>query len=277
MSNTTAPAHIPPAHVPVLHVAGDLPAATADVAKIPHDTSLENQRKNALAFFTFLTSPTPSFIRLNEGNQFQVALVSVPRTKFVKVVYGVGVGSSPIGSTPTPVEGKLLLLQRDGNAEFGPPQPLCLELTVLSKKTTAVMTAEQFSTAVTAKGATYMYPLVTRNAVTETKELMQLAPIPPYLLYDGFETDLDTAPVLERVMGAANTALAMFDHVKQFLQAFLSTNNAAENKPYVIGTEFLMAPSMASRRWAKTKFASCFLTLTSVGTTTAAVSTLPQG
>ena len=105
---------------------------------------------------------------------------------------------------------------------------------------------------------------------------MQLAPILLYLVYDGFETDLDAALVLERVMGAADTALAMFDHVKHFLRACLSTHNSADNKPYVIGTEFSMAPSMASRRWAKTKFVSCFPTLTSAVTTTAAGSTLPQ-
>ena len=99
-----------------------------------------------------------------------------------------------------------------------------------------------------------MYPLVTRNAVTGTGELMQLAPIPPHLVYNGFEADLDTARVFERVMGASNTDTAVFTHLKHFLRACLSTHNSADNKPYVIGTEFSAAPSMAAHRWAKTKF-----------------------
>ena len=82
--------------MPVFHVAGSLPAATAGVTKILHGIPLEDQRNNALDLFTFLADTTPSFLRLNEGVQVQVALVSVPKMKFVKAVYCVGVGSSPI-------------------------------------------------------------------------------------------------------------------------------------------------------------------------------------
>ena len=207
-----------------------------------------------MALFTFLTDISPSFLHLNKGVQVQVALVSAPKTKFVKVVYCVGVGSSPIRVTPTPVDGKILLLHRDRKAEFGTPHPLCLEMAVLTKEPTVVMTAEQFSTAVTTKGVTYTYPLVTRNAVTSIEELMKLAPIPPYLVYDSFEADLDAARVLERVMGASNTDTAMFTHLKHFLRACILTHNSTDNKPYMIDTEFSTAPSMDAGRWEKTKF-----------------------
>ena len=120
----SAPAAV--AHMPVLHVTGSLSDATADVAKILHGMPLEYQRNNSLALFTFLTDTTPSFLRLNKGVQLQVVLVSVPKTKFVEVVYCVGVGSSLTGVTPAPVGGKILLLQGEGNAEFGPLKPLCL-------------------------------------------------------------------------------------------------------------------------------------------------------
>ena len=106
----------------------------------------------------------------------------------------------------------------------------------------------------TTKGVTYTYPLVTRNAVTGTGELMQLAPIPPHLVYNGFEADLDTARVFERVMGASNTDTAMFTHLKHFLRACILTHNSTDNKPYMIDTEFSTAPSMDAGRWEKTKF-----------------------
>ena len=83
-----------------------------------------------------------------------------------------GVGSSPIGAMASPVDGKLLFLQGEGNLEIGPPQPLCLPSTMVDTQTVATMTEEQFSTALTAKGAGYTYPLLSRNAVTTTADIL---------------------------------------------------------------------------------------------------------
>ena len=113
-------------HVPVLHIVGSLPSPVADVAQILHKTTLVYQRSQASAFFDFMDGTSPALLRLNEVNQVNVALVNVPKTHLVKVVHCVGVGTSPIGETPTQVDGKLLFLHGDDNQEFGPPQPLCL-------------------------------------------------------------------------------------------------------------------------------------------------------
>ena len=88
------------AHVPVLHIVGSLPATVADVAQILHKTPLAEQRSQASAFFDFLDRTSPDLLRLNEGNQVNVALVNVPKTHLLKVVHCVGLGTSPIGATP---------------------------------------------------------------------------------------------------------------------------------------------------------------------------------
>ena len=103
------------AHVPVLHIVGSLPSPVADVAQILHKTPLAEQRSQASAFFDFMDGTSPALLRLNEGNQVNVALVNVPKTHLVKVVHSVGVGTSPIGATPTQVDGNLLFLHGDGN------------------------------------------------------------------------------------------------------------------------------------------------------------------
>ena len=90
-------------------------------------------------------------------------LVNVPKTHLVKVVHCVGVGSIPIGATPTQVDGKLLFLHGDGNQEFGPTQPLCLPSPMVERKTVAVMTEAQFTATITAKGAAYTYPLLAKT------------------------------------------------------------------------------------------------------------------
>ena len=147
----------PPAltHVPVLHVAAALPGPTGDVPKLLDTTSKEDQRKQADGLFDFLTSVDPALARLNEGNDIFVALVNVPKTSLVKVVYGLGLGSSPIGPSVSAIDGKLLMLHGDGNKDIGPPQPLVLPSTMVEKKSIATMTDDQFSSTLTTKGAGY--------------------------------------------------------------------------------------------------------------------------
>ena len=128
------------AHVPILHLATSLPVPTGDVPKVVHNVSWEDQRAQAEEIFKFLIAPSPALSRLNEGSTCYVAVVSVPRTSLVKVVYGIGVGSSPIGAMASPVDGKLLLLQGDGNLDIGPPQPICLPATMVEAQQVATMT-----------------------------------------------------------------------------------------------------------------------------------------
>ena len=123
------------------------------------------------------------------------------------------IGSSSIGATASPVDGKFLLLQGDGNADLGPPQPICLPTTLVNTNLVAVMTETQLYTSITQKGAGYSYPLLDRNTVTMSETIMQMAPIPPYFVYDGFEQDLDTALGLERIIGVNPTVNDMFTHL----------------------------------------------------------------
>ena len=102
-------------HVPVMHIVISLPAPVAEVEKVLHTTSRDDQRSQASEFFDFLDRTAPAILRLNEGNQVHVDLVNVPKTHLVKVMHCVDVGSIPIGSTPTQVDKKLLFLHGYGN------------------------------------------------------------------------------------------------------------------------------------------------------------------
>ena len=152
----------------------------------------------------------------------------MPKISLVKIVYGIGFGSSPIGATASPVDGKLLFLQEYRNNGIGTPQPICLPATMVEKQTVATMTENQFLTALTTKGVRYTYALLNRIAVTTTEEIMQVAPIPPYFVYDGFDNDLDAACVLERVMAVNPTETEDMKHIKKFLRACLTAHNAGD-------------------------------------------------
>ena len=102
-------------------------------------------------------------------------------------------------------------------------------------------------------------------------------PIPPYLVYYGFEKDLDAALVLERILNASTTTSNMLTHLHNFLRACLTSHNTGDNKPYVGNNELAAAPSMAARRWAKEKFSKCFPSLTQQTASALNVGNLPQG
>ena len=123
------------------------------------------------------------------------------------------------------------------------------------------MTDRQFSETLTTKGAGYSYPLLQRLNVTNTEETMQLAPILPYYVYDGFEKDLDAACVLERIMTVDPTETESLKHLKIFLRACLSSHNNADNKPYIASSEFSATPLIQARHWAKQVFSKLFPTL----------------
>ena len=210
------------AHVPILHLATSLPTPTGDVAKALQLVPLIDQRNQAEQLFAFLGAPIPDMSRLNKGRTCYVALVSMPKTSLVKIVYGVCFGSRPIGATASPVDGKLLFLQGGVNNDIGTPQPVCLPATMVEKQTVVMMTKNQFSTALTPKGVGYTYPLLNRIAATTTEEIIQVAPIPPYFVYNGFDNDLYAACILERVMAVNPTEQEGMKHIKTFLRTCLT-------------------------------------------------------
>ena len=265
-------------HTPVLFTGEEFPPAEAAVAAEFDKNSKPRQREIASALYEFLTGSNPDLLRLNEGDQAYTALLSVAKTKYVKVVFCPGVGSSPIGANASATDGKLLLLQGDGDAECGPPSPLCITKAATETQIVAAMTHEQFSATITGKGSGFSYPLLARNAVSNTATVMALAPIPPYLVYDGFDTDLNAAEVLERVLKDSEATGDMFEHLQDFLCACLTAHNAGDNKPFVPSASMTGAPPRAARQWAKEKFTKCFPALSPApAQVTPALQGLPTG
>ena len=126
------------------------------------------------------------------------------------------------------------------------------------------MSEEQFLAALTLKGENYAYPLIKNNEVTTTVEILKLAPIPPYFLYDGFEQHLDVGAVYERLMKHNDVENDMFQHLKAFPCASLTAHLTADEKPFVESAFFASTPALQTRKWANTKFAQCFPSLHNV-------------
>ena len=243
-------------HQPVLFD-GTLPAATGNVAQKISATNIATQRQQAEDFYNYLALQTSDhLLQINEGTTPLIALINVPTSKEVKLLYSAGIGASPIGNT-SPLDGKFLFLHGEGGNDLGNPDTLVLPGSIRIRVDVLTMTATQFSTALTEKGANYSHPLLARARVAETSSLMQISPIPPFLVYDGFEKNLDVAEVLERVLAADTKGSNTYAHLMAFLRACLSSHNINGNKPYVEHT-ILVAPPADARRWGNAKFKKCF-------------------
>jgi len=90
----------PPGYVATYHT-GQLPAPQGPVAlafaAAAADTSAH--RNQASNFYAFLNDPASDLRNLNGDTSQFTALVSVPDTSKVKVVYGLGIGTATIGQT----------------------------------------------------------------------------------------------------------------------------------------------------------------------------------
>jgi hypothetical protein len=111
-------------------------AAAADTAV--HRTQASN-------FYDFLNDPTSDLRDLNRDTSQFTALVLVPDSPKVKVVYGLSIGTATIGQT-SPVVNKLLALFGEGGGVLGPAQALMVNKSLRDKVMVKNLTAAEIET-----------------------------------------------------------------------------------------------------------------------------------
>ena len=249
---------------------GTVQAPTAAVAKEIHKSTLADQRAHAQRLFEFLEREGDgTYLALNEPhNPPMVALYQLPTQKMVRLFYLPGIGTTGPLQPDNGLNDKVLALTMDGSANTGPPTTVILPKNVLTRHQVPAMSLNQFKTKITEDGVNYTYPLLRRNQVNgNTVNIFKIAPIPAYLVYDGFTKDLDAAELLERVLGSADTTTTLFDHLKKFLCAVLTSQNVQDNKPHIPMEDSLTAISNPAKVWAQQKFKLHFPQLAQKDTT----------
>eukprot|EP00957_Ditylum_brightwellii_P057991 4397469-Ditylum_brightwellii.AAC.1 len=119
-----------------------------------------------------------------------VALVNLPNSNQVKVLHGLGFGTRGIG-TITPTSNKLLVMSGEGDKTLGTPEAICLPATIHAKHTLQCPMDERMQQKLqTPNNSNWHVFLHNQVPDTETVEIMQITPVPAFLVYDGFESDL---------------------------------------------------------------------------------------
>ena len=236
---------------------GVLPGPDGAVAEKLQLVDIAVHRQRAIDLYDFLTMDNKVLLELNVRPEPLTCVIGLPNSKRVRVLHCIGVGSSGIGAV-SPIDGKLLFLHGDGNADIGAPTPVILPADVLDVVDTLCTTQEQFDANILANGPGYAWPLTQRIRAHEANNrvaIMRIAPIPAFLILDGFNgTDLDAAEILERIDALDNKDGAMYMHLKNFLRACLTGHNQGDPCPR-LPQDVIYAPTPnVARVWAQEKF-----------------------
>ena len=103
----------------------------------------------------------------------------------MKVVYGMGLVTASIVQT-FPVANKLLTLYGEGGPYIGPFHKLVLDAIVWGKVMVKNLIPEDFQTVFTNRHVVDQKLEIAGN-FTDEEEIINISPIPSYLIYDGFE------------------------------------------------------------------------------------------
>ena len=240
---------------------GTLPGPIGNVAIALHATDAATHTQRSIELHRFLVDPEKVLLQLNMDHTPRTCVVGMPNSSKVRILHSIGIGASGIGSV-SPIDNQLLFLTGDGGPDIGTPLPLVLPPETLALTQKLCLTQEQFIAQINAQGATYTFPLVRRsNAADTTETVMQIAPIPSFLILDGLSMDLDAAEVLERVLSMDDTTGEMYMHLKSFLRCCLTGHNMGDESCR-LPQEILNAPHLAQARlWANSKFKNSYPTL----------------
>jgi hypothetical protein len=242
---------------------GTLPGPTGDVPTILGATDINIQKQRAIDLYQFLVGNNRDLLQINNDAEPRTCLIGLPSSSKVRVLYCMGVGSSSIGAISA-IDNQLLFLSGDGNADIGPPSPILLPTTAADTREVLTMTVDKFNTALTTKGADYSWPLVKRSDAANdnnTVNVMQIAPIPSFLILDGFHQDIDAAELIERIRSLDDNDGEMLQHAINFLAACLTGHNIGDNTSRLSQNVLINPIPPEARRWAKDKFSKAFPTL----------------
>lgn len=244
-------------YTPVLYTAATPPAPVGHIATEIHKVSTIEQRKNAEDLFTLLSQPQPQLIHLNNKKWQVAALLGVPETSKVKMVYGLGFGTTPVG-TPAPLTDKLLALTGEAGPDIGLPDVIALDSKALTTKTECLVpTDAAVQTELTANPQFGEFLLNPLNVTTKA-QILRGAVIPAFYCYDGLHNDICAAELYERLLLITDPT-PMVHHALDFLRAMVVGKlRRSDEKPWVSPDEWRKVVPVEAKMWKKTRSEELF-------------------
>ena len=239
----------PPAATEYVLWDGSLPAPAGKMAVQFSKTTVPKQTSDAAELLAFLSEESPDLAKLNVETRDMAALVNIPDSDLIKVVYGFGHGTCGVGST-SPIDGKIMVMTGDLDKD-APPAVLLLPSTCLAAPEVICPTDEDFVTKLQQTQDWPMFRL--RGPGGETQSVSKLVPIPAYLVYDGFEKELKATEVFERVSSRADHDSDLCVALKNFLKSCMIQRRSTDDRTYVNPQTFMTTPPKEAKSWGLRK------------------------
>lgn len=255
-TQTVAPT---PTHVPIFPSATTLPQPSGKISAILTAIPQNTQITNAETFLSILQAPSPDFRQLNHPSPIQTALLLIPNTSDVKLVFNISFGCTT-PNIPSPLSDKMLCLFGEGDELIGVPDPLLFDKAILetSRDCLCPSTTDTQTELNTQRASLGPFLLAPRN-VNSTKKVFACAPCPFFLIPDGMHKDLKAAEVLERAWTHLPQTSPMTKHLQNFLQAALTGPlRQSDTKPFAPLPEWQARIPPQAKVWTKSQCSQLF-------------------
>lgn len=239
-----------------------LPAAKGMIAKTFGDKDPGELKTLCKAFYTFLQQGQPNLLQLSNDLSLYTALVPLPASYKCRLVYGFGLGTSPLGGT-SPIDNQILALYQEGDKEIGPPLHIMLPPTMIATEERLCPSGQKVQASLMTAQQTTVYPMYRSASVGNDKEsMMMMAPVPAHLFLDGFDKDLDAPVIYERLLRCAEVEEEYVQHALKVVRSALVQPNRDQHCVHLSMEAVIQSGSCKElRKWAHSRAMTMFPSL----------------
>jgi hypothetical protein len=260
MSSTSASTE-PPSTANTIYCDGTLPPQTSNIARLFTQTN-EEQLTLANTMAKFIVDKTDTST-LNHDSNATTFLISLPKMRKVRVLYGIGTGLGINGILPNPIESNILALYGDVEKGVSLPKTLILPPNALELK--EIKTPDTTTFQLNARSETNKRKDKWYKAedITTSSFVPAVVPIPAFFVYDGLDTDLDAMVIYERLQPYKNNdnMLNSFTLLMDFIKSTTVSTKVSEPAIRINTDLFLQHDSNETVKWRKTRVQTIFPTL----------------
>ncbi len=250
------------------HWDGNLPQPEGHIAPVLANQSIRTQQLATRDVHEHIRDGTWTLASLQESNQPHTFIIGLPLAyRKVRVIYGLGtIDRNDERFQESPAAGRALALygekwpHTEVVALTLPPS--LLELQSVQFIDEDKMEKERLRTDPTKKERRYFGM---RNAAKDLAALPMAVPIPPYLVYDFIDADMDVVVLYERVLQAWGRQECLcrqaLGWALQFLRAAITDTPATHNSIYLPDHVFGARNHIDVSKWRDERFAQIFPTL----------------
>lgn len=225
------------------------------IAQLPKDLQVTQAKE---LYEIFLSEDTTELLKLNGHTQLRTAIMHIANTNMVKVIYGMGV-TSPSALEGGEAQQFIRAFTGEASSPGAPPQVLSFPVADITHESVPSVTHEDTVALLDKandKGNKELWPIANSAKIDMEATLSKIVPIPAYLVYDGFNGDIQVLDLYERVLNVEVDRLhGMYGHLRAFLRSCMLTHSSSKRpKPSVPPALFMKTPSPEDREWAALRF-----------------------